>query len=138
MTHQEIKKEFFSFRNGIVAKAFLDAGYPYKHIYGLQLPELGRIARECGMPDMAMARELWEEKECRESRLLATWLFDPDATSREYALALIEEVKTVEEADMLAFRLLKKLPFAEELIKTAKPENDLAKYAIEALKRNLQ
>ena len=138
MTFQEIKKEFFSFRNGIVAKTFLDSGYPYKHIYGLQLPELGRIARNCGMPDETLARELWADRECRESRLLATWLFDPEKHDIETSTEIIRDVKTQEEADILAFRFLKRLPFAPELLKIDFGEMPFATYTLRALQRNLQ
>lgn len=137
MKFQEIKKEFFSFRNGIVAKTFLDSGYPYKHIYGLQLPELGRIARESDMPDEALGRELWADRECRESRLLAAWFFDPNEAAMESVWEIIKDVKTREEADILAFRFLKRLPFAEELAKTPMEGAGHASYTIEALKRNL-
>ena len=137
MKFQEIKKEFFSFRNGIVAKTFLDSGYPYKHIYGLQLPELGRIARKSDMPDEALGRELWSDRECRESRLLASWFFDPNEATMDSVREIIEDVKTREEADILAFRFLKRLPFAEELAKTSVEGPGHASYSIEALKRNL-
>ena len=137
MNFQEIKKEFFSFRNGIVAKAFLDSGYPYRHIYGLQVPELGRIARECGMPDEEIAKSLWADRECRESRLLASWMFDTGKHTLETVKEIIGDVKTAEEADLLAFRFLKRLPFAEELLETDIPDTGLSGYTIEALRRNL-
>ena len=37
---KEIKHQFMAFRNGIVADALRKAGYDYKVIFGLQLPQL--------------------------------------------------------------------------------------------------
>ena len=131
MTIQEIKQQFFSFRNGIVAKAFLDAGAPYKTMFGLQLPQLSEIARGAGT-DHQLALTLWADSGCRESRLLACWLFDKDKITKEDALRLAQEAATREETDILVFRLLRHLPFAEEL------KESLSGYTKEALIRNLE
>lgn len=88
------------------------------------------MARETGY-DNGLALQLWAEKECRESRLLACYLFDPENLSREEALALARDVISREEADILAWRLLRKLPFATELLPL------LGGYMAEALNRNL-
>ena len=130
MTLNEIHHHFFSFRNGIVAKAFSDAGSPYRRVFGLQLPQLASIAREAGY-DAELADALWDEKECREARLLACYLFDPSAMTEEKALAMARSVQTREEADILAWRLLRRLPFAASLL----PHLD--GYVREALNRNL-
>ena len=45
MTIQEIKKEFFTFRNGFLADTLRKAGMPYAVIFGLNVPQLGDIAR---------------------------------------------------------------------------------------------
>ena len=128
---RKIHQQFFSFRNGIVAKAFHDASSPYKRVFGLQLPQMASIARETGY-DHDLASQLWAEKECRESRLLACYLFDPDSLSEEEALAIAGDIQTREEADILAWRLLKRLPFAISL-----PDR-LTGYVREALLRNLE
>lgn len=131
MTIQEIHQRFFGFRNGIVAKTFHDAGAPYKRIFGLQVPQLGEIAREAGT-DPELAKKLWEEKDCREARLLACYLFDPQCLAEEDALTLANDIHTREEADIMAWRLLRRLPYAANL--PAK----LSGYIAEALLRNLQ
>lgn len=131
MTLNQIHQSFFSFRNGIVAKAFHDAGVPYKRIFGLQIPQLSKIAQEAGK-DEVLAEELWNERECRESRLLSYYLFNPQTISREKALELASDILTREEADILAWRLLKNLDFAPGLLK------ELNGYMAEALQRNLQ
>ena len=130
MTLNDIHKRFFCFRNGIVAKAFSDAGAPYKRVFGLQVPQLGAIGRECGY-DPELASQLWAEKECREARLLACWLFDPSVLPEEEALRMAEDVQTREEADILAWRLLSRLPYASALLPR------LNGYIAEALTRNL-
>lgn len=130
MTIQEIKQQFFSFRNGIVAKAFLDAGAPYKTIFGLQLPQISEIARAAGT-DHSLALELWADSGCRESRLLACYLFDREKFTMEDALRLAQEAATREETDILAFRLLRHLPCAPLLA------DRLGGYPREALLRNL-
>ena len=131
MTLQEIHQRFFGFRNGIVAKAFRDAGSHYQRVFGLQLPQLAAIAREAGY-DSGLARELWAEKDCRESRLLACYLFDPECLTEEEAMKMAAEVQTREEADILAWRLLRRLPYASSLA------DRLTGYIREALLRNLQ
>lgn len=131
METRDIHQRFFSFRNGIVAKAFHDAGDPHTRIFGLQLPQIRAIAIESG-PDDRLARELWNERDCRESRLLACHLFSPAAVSKEEALAMANDTQTREEADILAWRLLRHLPFAREIAEV------LDGYPAEALRRNLE
>lgn len=130
MDIKEIKQLFFSFRNGIVAEAFRNVQTPYVTIFGLQVPQLAEIARKAGK-DHQLAWLLWADSGCRESRLLACWLFDPEKVSQEDALRLCREALTREETDILAFRLLRFLPFARELAE------NLTGYSREALLRNL-
>lgn len=130
MKLNEIHQKFFSFRNGIVAKAFHDAGSPYQRVFGLQLPQIAAIAREAGY-DFALARQLLCERECRESRLLAFYLFDPALVSEDEAVGMADDVQTNEEADILAWRLLRRLPYAASL------PSRLTGYVREALLRNL-
>ena len=131
MDLNDIHRKFFSFRNGIVAKTFSDAGDPHRRIFGLQIPQLAAIARETGH-DSSLARQLWSEKDCREARLLACYLFNPDELSEEEAFLLASDVISREEADILAWRLLRHLPFAPEILPR------LSGYMAEALSRNLQ
>lgn len=137
MTIQEIKKEFFTFRNGLLADILRKAGMPYAVIFGLNVPQLGDIARQalaCCTKETreALAKELWADTKVRESRLVACWLFNPDAVGIDEAKDLMESVQTREEADMLAFRFLRHLPFAKKLAEEA-PDT----YVREALLRNL-
>lgn len=133
---KEIKKEFFAFRNGIVADALRKAGMPYKVIFGLQVPQLAQIARAYE-PSTELADQLWEDKDVRESRLLAAYLFPIDRISEEKAIELMRSVQTPEESDMLAFRLLKRLPYAVELLDVAQSDTSIPTYAVESLRRHL-
>lgn len=113
---QEIKKLFFTYRNGAVADTLRRYGIPHKVIFGLQIPQLAAIARELqfGTPAdrEAAADKLWADREVRESRLLACYLFDPQTITLDKALELACDTRTQEESDMLAFLLLKHLPDA--------------------------
>lgn len=117
---QEIKKLFFTYRNSAVADTLRRYGIPHKVIFGLQVPQLAAIASELQFDDaashMETARKLWADREVRESRLLACYLFDHETMTEEEALQLSRDTRTQEEADILAFRLLKRLPYAESLL----------------------
>ncbi len=136
-TLKDIKHQFMVFRNGIVADTLRNAGMPYHVIFGLQLPQLSQIARTVS-PDSTLARELWEDKNVRESRLLACYLFPKEEVNQELALELACSVQTPEEADILCFRLLRYLPFAETLATQLEDsDNPTVAYCAKALRRNL-
>lgn len=109
---KRIRHLFYTYRNGVVADVLKRAGDPHEIIFGLQLPQLGQIAKEVGEdfdPEnrMSLAEELWSEYNCRESRLLAPYFFDPERLSMEKALNLLDECRTREETDILVFRCLR-------------------------------
>lgn len=134
---KDIKHQFMVFRNGIVADSLRNAGMNYHIIFGLQLPQLSGIAKTV-TPDLSVAEELWNDRNVRESRLLACYLFPKDKVSEELALKLAESVQTFEEADILCFRLLRYLPFAESLIpQLAASDNSNVAYCAVALRRNI-
>lgn len=136
-TLKDIKHQFMVFRNGIVADALRNAGMPYHIIFGLQLPQLSQIARSLSS-DSALARELWEDKNVRESRLLACYVFPKEEVSQDVALELASSVQTPEEADILCFRLLRYLPFADTLASQLEDsDNPTVAYCSKALRRNL-
>jgi hypothetical protein len=134
---KDIKHLFMAYRNGIVSDTLRKAGQPFNIIFGLQLPQIAEIAKNYGYSD-TIADALWQDKGIRESRLLACYLFTPDNIDIEKAFELGSEVRTVEEADILCFRLLRRLPFAETLaLRLTTAESPLAAYCGEALRRNL-
>lgn len=146
MTPRETRQLFFAMRNGIVADAFRKAADPHRMVFGLQITQLSDIARRIGMPDHDLATQLWNERDCRESRLLACWLFDTAALEADdkLAMALACDVQSREEADILVFRQLRRLSTAPRLLQslreaaagnaTVSPE---VRFSIEALERNL-
>lgn len=133
---QEIKKSFFAFRNGIIADTLRKAGMPHKMIFGLQIPQIAAIARGL-TASMELADRLWDDCEVRESRILAAYLFPPEETSMEKAMALLRSVRTPEESDMLSFRLLRRLPFASELLAAIEEDPAVPSYAATSLRRHL-
>lgn len=135
---QDIKRRFLAFRNGVVSDTLRKAGMPYKIIFGLQLPQLSEIAGELEKSP-ELARGLWADKGVRESRLLAAWIFPHHLLSESEAECMMQSVITREEADILAFRLIKFTPFASELSRRlAKHPDPIIKYAASAIMRNLE
>lgn len=118
-TLKAIKKQFLTFRNGIVADTLRNAGMDCYHIiFGLNLPQLTQIASS-QKSSLPLALTLWDDKGVRESRLLAICLFPREEVDTQLALRLMGEVQTQEEADMLAFRLLRHLPIFPALKQSA-------------------
>lgn len=108
-----------AYRNGIVADTLRGAGMDcYNIIFGLNVPQLAHIAGTI-VPSLEIAEALWADVKVRESRLLATYLFPKEKVDKALAVRLMDEVQTQEEADMLAFRLLRYLPFLPELKESA-------------------
>lgn len=138
-----VKHEFMAFRNGIVADTLRNAGLPHKVIFGLQLPQITEISRnlrnslsdeEC----QCVARSLWEDREVRESRMLACRIMPAELIEKDEAIAMVSDIRSREEADILAFTLLRSIPDADEIAQLFKTDLDpLKKYASEAIIRNL-
>lgn len=134
---KDIKHQFMAFRNGVIADTLRKAGMPYPIIFGLQLPQISQIAKglEKSLP---LARELWADRNVRESRLLACYLFPMELLDREAATDMAADVITREEADILAFRLLRNHPQSREIAESLEAmDNPLPKYAAQAILRNL-
>lgn len=139
MTLKDIKNRFFIYRNGLIADTLRKGGLNYKYIFGLNLPQLTSIAKEISEDEDSLAEALWNDSDCRESRLLACRLFDKNNVSFEKAIKMMQDVKTREEADILCFWLLKHLPFASNLAShNFQPTTPLIEYTLTALKRNLE
>ena len=126
-THQEIlrgiRKEFFAFRNGIIADKLRKAGDPHHMIMGCLLVDIIGIvsrAREC-IGDMAqmeaIASELWSDTNSRECRLAAPMLYPAESMTPDLALRWCESVETTEVADNLCHKLLRHLDFADALFR---------------------
>lgn len=135
-----IRKQFYVLRNGLIADTLRKGGLEQKYIFGLQLPQIKEIASqfkpESDEEAMGLARELWKDRECRESRLLACHIMPPSNFSKEEALEWIGDIRSREEADILAFRLLRYLDDAPEIAKkTDSTDSELHKYMAIAIRR---
>lgn len=111
---QDIRKEFFAYRNGIVAEQLRAAGDPHTMIMGCQLVDVIAIAKRYEK-NAELAQELWDDVNHRECRMAATMLYPIEDFKMETALAWCESVESVEIADVLCHRLLRHLPYAKEL-----------------------
>ena len=111
---QDIRKEFFAYRNGIVAEQLRAAGDPHTMIMGCQLVDVIAIAKRYEK-NAELAQELWDNVNHRECRMAATMLYPIEDFKMETALAWCESVESVEIADVLCHRLLRHLPYAKEL-----------------------
>lgn len=124
MEFREAKQQFFALRNGLLADTLRkQCALPYKLIFGLNIIQLREIAAQAGK-DADLAKKLWADTDCRESRLLAPMVMsEPD-------LQWLAEVRTPEEADILCHALLRHHPDAETAAAyAAKSEKPLIRYA---------
>lgn len=137
-----IRKEFFALRNGMIADTLRKGGLEQKYIFGLQLPQIKEIAARFNPGNeedaISLSRSLWNDKECRETRLLACHMMPPSAMTIDEATEWAEDIKTREEADILAFRLIRYLHFAREIAqKLSNSDDQLKKYTATAIQRFL-
>ncbi len=137
---QQIRKEFYALRNGLIADTLRKGGLKQKYIFGLQLPQIkaigDRFRPQTEEEAAELAQILWSDAECREARLLACHLMPPSLTSEEMATEWAEGTATREEADILAFRLIRYLPFQADIAdRLALSDNNLQKYTAEAIRR---
>ncbi|MDE7409171.1 MAG: DNA alkylation repair protein [Muribaculaceae bacterium] len=138
----QIRKEFYALRNGMIADTLRKGGLEQKYIFGLQLPQIKELA-ERFRPDETdksadLGRMLWEDRECREARLLACHLMPPAAMTATEAMEWADGAATREEADILAFRLLRYLTFANDIATALSMSTDpLKNYTATAIRRFL-
>lgn len=111
---QKIRKEFFAYRNGIIAEQLRTAGDPHTMIMGCQLADVIAIAAHYEK-NTALAQALWNDEHHRECRLAAPMLYPIDQFSQQTALAWCQSVESVEIADVLCHRLLRHMPCAQQL-----------------------
>ena len=137
-TVQNIKQEFFALRNGMLADSLRKSGDPHNMIFGLLVAQIKEVAAR-HTPDAALAQALWNCPTNRECRMLAPYLFPCDEMTEETALQWCNNVETTEIADILCIALLRKLPFANDLVsRTIDSENELVAYLGYRLALNLQ
>lgn len=111
---QEIKREMYAMRNGIIADALRKAGSPYRFIMGVNLPQLKEIALRHGI-DAGLAAELRADTACRESQLLAPMMMPSDMIDAAGAEEWIRSSTSREATDILCHSLLRDKDYALSL-----------------------
>lgn len=141
---REIRKEFFAFRNGIVADKLRKAGDPHSMIMGCLLVDVQAIASRVQetIDDnellAAIAQELWSDNNSRECRLAAPILYPAGLMTLEKALQWCGTVETVEVADNLCHKLLRHIKDTDALYRALiTDERQLVKYTGYRLLLNL-
>ena len=141
---RKIRKEFFAFRNGIIADKLRKAGDPHSIIMGCLLVDIQSIAQRAkdtiGNDEQlaAIACELWNDTNSRECRLAAPMLYPTELMTLELALQWCHTVETMEIADNLCHKLLRRLPEADALFRQLiAEEHPLVKYTGYRLLLNL-
>ena len=111
---REIKQLFYTYRNGIIADNLRKAGDEHNIIFGLNIPQIQDISKSLPK-SQELAQWLWGNDSTRESQLLAPLLYPIETFTKEVAIQWISTVPNHEIADNLCHKLLRKLPYAEEL-----------------------
>lgn len=133
---QQVKRNFFAMRNGVVADVLRRAGSPYRIIFGLNLPQIVDIAYETEHT-RELAEQLWANTTTRESMLMAPMLMPFEEFGADDARRWAAEVPDVECADILCHRLLRHLDFAIDLAKELSTKSGMERYVGARLGRNL-
>ena len=106
----QIKRSFRLLMNGPTSQSMSQKGIGYKINWGVPFIELKKMASEYGK-DYSLAIELWKE-DIRECKILATLIMPADEMLPEITDIWMEQVKTQEMAEMLAFNLLQYVNYA--------------------------
>lgn len=112
-THQKLMKIKRSFRllmSGPTSQSMTQKGLGYKINWGIPFIELKKMALEYGK-DYELAIELWKE-DIRECKILATLIMPAEKMLPEITDIWMEQVKSQEMAEMLAFNLLQHVDYA--------------------------
>lgn len=134
---QRVKRRFFAMRNGVLADRLRHASPAFRIVFGLNLPQIVEIAVEFG-PDAELAAALWANTTTRESMLMAPMVMPVEKMTPDKAVEMLEGAPDAEVADVLCHRLLRRLPFAMEVVRTAIPsERPLTRYGALRLAMNL-
>ena len=134
---QQLKKDFFSYRNGVIALNLRNAGDNHRFIMGCMLPDIVQISSRI-QPNKELSSALWAEKEHRECRIAATMLYPVEDFDINTALEWCSNIDNHEIADVLCQRLLRRTKYARELWrKLLQREEELQQYTGLRLLTNL-
>lgn len=134
---QQVKRRFFTLRNGALGELMRRQGAQYRIIFGLNLPQLMEVAASTPH-DSALAQALWENSTTRESMLLAPMIYPVEEMTFDTALSWATSAPTAEVADILCHKLLRHCSFAMQLIDSLfDSECDMQRYIALRLHFNL-
>lgn len=107
-----IKKELRANMNGIASEAMGRKSEDYRVNFGVEIPRLHNIAAEF-QPSHELAQLLWKES-VRECRILATILQPVDSFLPEIADIWVDDIRTLELAQVASLNLFSRLPYASD------------------------
>lgn len=137
MDLKDVKKQFYAYRNGMLADRLRSAGDCHSVIFGLNLPQIVEISKSIGN-DKNLSEQLWANSTTRESRLLAPMIYPVAEFSETLAKIWIEGLENTEVVDVFCHRLLRRSEYAEPLYKEyAENESDILRYFAMRLALNL-
>lgn len=124
---QSIKQQFYLLRNGVIADVIRKSGLGYEMCFGLNLPQLKEVAASL-VPSKSLAQELWADRRCRESLLLAPMVWPKAEVSSEEATELLATSPNTEVTDILCHSLLRFLPDPLSISEKALLGNEMSRY----------
>lgn len=107
---KEIKRSFRLMMNGPASQSMRKKGIEYHLNWGVPFMQLRSMAKEIGQ-DYHLAIALWKE-DIRECKILATLVMPHDAIPLDIAELWMEQTKSQEMAEMLAFNLFQYVDYA--------------------------
>lgn len=110
----QIKKELRANMNGIASEAMGRKSEDYRVNFGVEIPRLHNIATEF-QPNHELAQQLWKES-VRECRILATILQPVDSFLPEIADIWVDDIRTLELAQVASLNLFSRLPYASDKV----------------------
>ena len=105
-----IKQSLRGMMNGVLSQSMREKGLTYKVNFGVEMPRLCEFAAELPHTS-ALAAALWKE-DIRECKILATLIMPAEKMLPEITDIWMEQVKSQEMAEMLAFNLLQYVDYA--------------------------
>jgi 3-methyladenine DNA glycosylase AlkD len=110
----QIKKELRANMNGIASDAMGRKSEDYRVNFGVEIPRLHNIASEFEASN-ELAQQLWKES-VRECRILATILQPVDSFLPEIADIWVDDIRTLELAQVASLNLFSRLPYASDKV----------------------
>ncbi len=113
--YKRIIRKISRMQNGDVAKILHKLGLAYRLNYGVSIPQLRQLISEFE-PNNQLAFLLWE-KDIRETKILASHLFDVSELSHEMALMIATKINNQELIEQYSRNLFCRTPYLLELVK---------------------